>query len=695
MDDDKNNRNREDTYYFISEIIKLILEINCNLVKLNNTKIFSDLLHVFFIDYDKLSGNIKNINNYNDFLTKLSLSMHGTYAMFDDCFICGSFIYNLLCEKQHCSQKNKDNINEITIFPSIKTDISIFDKYLSYISEDVNFTTYSGYDIVFKISNKKYKSAQEVLLYFVDKENGACFDGNNIIIHPLCFINMMKYELFDENITLDGYDNQRFQCTSKYIKPIMYNDITMFKEIITMQQIHSIPQDAIDSIYNVSLYLKRYDFIDYLLKNNVKPPINTVFDAIRDNQKEYIELLIKYKINIDVLNVDGFSPIEYALNIFRYDENIYNLVLLLNNYKYERNPKWWDYVNNIKIYNVTVKNEFDKAVLENIQENNGNISTIEQLNNCLVRNMIKSNMFRELRLFVRKNIKHIDVCTLLQQIIEFQNTKILFYVSQYIPISNELIQTYFDLQVYETLLEIADKDINVFNMTLILNHLIEKCDIKGIIFIFEYIDTSFAKFVFHDGSTLLHRLCTQNQYPEDDLMRLKQIQCFKVLLHYYPESYNIRNDDGDTPLFCACNNSYFTELLLSKEINLIDKNNIGDTYLHKIIRNGSFETLLRLFACGTKNIGNVINEKNKNNETPVLLACKLKKQECCNILINNGADITIPDENENTLYHYISLYGLSKINVDALPEIRNQFGFTPTDYLIQTICDNINGKQSN
>ena len=71
----------------------------------------------------------------------------------------------------------------------------------------------------------------------------------------------------------------------------------------------------------------------------------------------------------------------------------------------------------------------------------------------------------------------------------------------------------------------------------------------------------------------------------------------------------------------------------------------------------------------------MIDAINNENETPIMLACKLKRQDFCNLLIDNKADLEIADKNGDTIYHYIGLYSLSNVNVDTIICKKNIFLF--------------------
>jgi ankyrin repeat protein len=237
--------------------------------------------------------------------------------------------------------------------------------------------------------------------------------------------------------------------------------------------------------------------------------------------------------------------------------------------------------------------------------------------------------------------------------------------------------------------DIILKNKKYINIEKILMHLIQTCDIKNIVFMFEYMDLNLAKYIFTNGDTIAHILCKLIIQNDDkyEYNIEKQLKFLKILLYYFPESLNLQNNNGDTLIFCACSNSYVCEYLLSIQHDNININYIGDTYIHNIVRYGTYDVLSRIFMYEKINI---INYVNNEHETPILLACKLKKTDMINLLLKNGSDNTITDNDGNSIYHYISLYSLHDVEIVEFPEIKNKYNFTPSDYVLQNIFNKMN-----
>jgi hypothetical protein len=661
-----------------NDISKIICDTNLKLISFrnrhgkdtNNNTIYDECCNRFFVPILLEQNDKYEFVDYSEFVDRMSMSTCGYYQLFGGNYLFGDLIYDIL----HKRNKNLYDYNELIILRSInENDNSNYVSYLTYLFSDEKFDVYTNGIMKFKISQKTYENIYDAMFAYGNYKKCVCFDGLQILMHPECF---SKYLLGDcDNIDHNIPNITKIGNNSIHVKLIVCNDIEQFRKTIDFKNIDI---SFSDDLYNICLFLERYEFIEVLLTNRINPPSNTIFDAIKNNKVKYIELLVKYKINVDVLNSDGLSSIEYASTLYIIDQSCYKIICILNQYKYTRNPKWWDCINSIRIFNLSIQTEFDNTVQQTIKENN--VTTMIALNNCILKSMIKHNMCYEIRNFVKKNIKYIDIHNLLQDILSLHNTMILHFIESYIPITDELILTYFDLQMYETIVKFKNR----INLQITFKHLIDKCDVKGIVFVFEYIGQELSQYILENGDTLLHRLCRQ-QEENDEYAKTKQIKCFKILAHYFPNSINMKNHNNETPIFCSCFNSNLSELLLNDNIDIKHTNYIGDTYIHNIIRYSSINVLSRVVMCKNINNNNMINCINNEHETAIVLACKLQKVDIVNLLLNCEADKTIYDCDGNSIYHYIGLNNLKDVRITEFPEIQNKYGYTPSDYVLQNI----------
>jgi hypothetical protein len=79
-------------------------------------------------------------------------------------------------------------------------------------------------------------------------------------------------------------------------------------------------------------------------------------------------------------------------------------------------------------------------------------------------------------------------------------------------------------------------------------------------------------------------------------------------------------------------------------------------FIKKLVlkRKDSFKILNILFNKKNKFKIEIINHLNKKNETPLHIACKIGDKDITSLLLDNGADPNLKDENGDTPLHVLS-----------------------------------------
>lgn len=459
------------------------------------------------------------------------------------------------------------------------------------------------------------------------------------------------------------------------MKYILNDELSDFIKYIEKPDI----KDEIDELYKIFLYFQKYKFIDFLLIKRYYPPNMTVFYAIKNKLIGYLELLKTHKIKLDIIDKNGLTPIEYSIRLYSQDKTYYDIVIILNNFKYTRNPKWFDIMMKTKLYNSQPKNKFDETILHNIT-NHKDTLTIVEINTYILLNLIQDNKIFEMMNYIKQNIKFINFDVILNDITSNHRKEVLHYIENFIPKNNKLFRTYFNLHLYEKILKLME----FIDYDDIMNYLIEKIDLHGVIFLYEYLQKNNGKKIINsNGDTLLHLLCKYYNIIENDNY-MDQKKFIQILLNYDQTIVNIKNNQGFTPIFLVHQNNYLTEILLSvSDINI--KINNDETYLHHLVKNGNIHVFNKIFMYQEQWDMNLINMKNNDGETPLILASKMKRQDICNVLIHNKSDIYISDKNGNTIFHYICLFNLTQIYITTIPEIKNHKDETPSNNVIKYI----------
>lgn len=254
---------------------------------------------------------------------------------------------------------------------------------------------------------------------------------------------------------------------------------------------------------------------------------------------------------------------EYALNLCPSNNK---MIILLNKWKYVRHPKWWDRINNIGVYGNEKRSIFDEKMYQYFLHNHP--TNIIQLNNAIVHIMIQEKMEKELLSFIKYSLKFLNTDEIL-----VENIDHLFVPKLCLPLSENLISFYFNHSMYQEILKLKE-DISI-NTT--LKRLVEKGNIKGLVFMFEFF-SDISSVRFSNGDNLLHLLCKQS------FSEIQQENLFRIIVNYFPDLCNIPNNIGNLPIHEAYNNPILFELL--KQYTNIERNIYGDTIIHQIIRYG-------------------------------------------------------------------------------------------------------------
>ncbi|XP_046555559.1 serine/threonine-protein phosphatase 6 regulatory ankyrin repeat subunit C-like [Haliotis rubra] len=167
-----------------------------------------------------------------------------------------------------------------------------------------------------------------------------------------------------------------------------------------------------------------------------------------------------------------------------------------------------------------------------------------------------------------------------------------------------------------------------------------------------------------NNDTLLHVACEGGNSPiVEDLLPQFDINC--------------RGFVGWTPLMAAawCGKKDVVDLLVSKGADLTLRDDDNDTLLHVACEGGNspiVEDLLPRFD---------INCRGQLGWTPLMTAALNRKKDVVDLLVSNGADLTLRNDNNDTLLHVACEGGNSPIVGDLLPQFdincRGFVGWTP------------------
>jgi hypothetical protein len=388
-----------------------------------------------------------------------------------------------------------------------------------------------------------------------------------------------------------------------------------------------------------------FDQFEAILKMGHTISDAVIFHLIGQKDMKNVDMLLKHKVSLDVLNESGLSPIEYAMTI---PDNI-NMIKLLHTITYTRHPKWWNYVLKLGIFEIP-KQKQDVIVYQSIQ----GIHTISELNSILV-TYYPTNAIKQR--FISHNKKFFDTPTLQQEICDANNLELAELCKDLLPPS-----IWIELNQYHMLMNLDDVQLHQLTEFTITQN-----DARGLLFLCEYYKDKLKDLWYANMRTYLHIICQKSTY-----------QLLQIALHYHPDLINVQDHQKCTPLYLVTRSADHIELLINKgaSYNTTDIN--GNTYLHILAESGAVVLINKLVMMGLKLD---YNARNMYGETPLILAAKNKHTETCNSLLANGADISLTDKIGNSAYHYIACYKMSYVKLTEFAHTTNIFGHDPTHFL--------------
>lgn len=574
------------------------------------------------------------------------------------------------------SQKRPNNIPSIII--SVYDHPSLFE-YLNPNINDIITQIYNGmdniisesiiiikgnflYDIFYK---NKTINVDNVYIYHKNKIN--IFTKNNIKYlfinnsldyiqkEHLLFIDKNWYNkigIIDKKIYISPLFLYYYQKNITYINKI--DDLTGDYINIFHKQINKIDEEIslFDLIKTISYEeIKRIKKINYEEINNIKieygevemTPIEyAIYQYINEKNNE-----LKYKLKQIIILLSDHSYLRPPILITKclkimdneLDEIIYNI------------SNKYDIYNDLIIEEADIKNINKKIMEYLIQLDNENI--FDEFIKNICDNKIEINTISNI---LKKNSKILkllitEYCTIEESIEIILLTESLNYIN--------LLKDKEDI-IYEKI----KKNINHFFKQLIVND-----KIVSIYYLLK-IDINFLKIKFNDNLTILH--LTNN------------INLIKIIFHMN-NSILYDLDKNILLYYLIHKNDEIIIYILNKIINekgesyiilMNDDNN--NNVIHLIALYKRDNILQYLIKNNKEIVSKCINNKNSNNETPILLSCKMANEKMYYKLLHIGADININDNNGNSIYHYICKTGICLHN--NILNIPNNYGLFPLDY---------------
>ena len=590
-------------------------------------------------------------------------------------------------------------------------------------NNDADFLEENKMGLLYEIENDKYsikihKDIQEILTQFKLDENilnskeNFVFTGSAIrsVLSPkdsyrkelfIYSINNVNWNNIIKN--LDSYeqlDNVYFKNNKNYVINLVKKPYISPSEVILNgpyinrfglynNVFYATPMFIFE--YSIKIKYMKDDFIDPIFKKHVdlfdlEYPDSKIQDDIFNiiDKKDYESLmhLTSYDLNKTKNNL---TCIEYAIDLYIKEEceiiqQQLKLIIyeLLKHVKFQRNPGFYAELlkldnYDLEMYEILINPEYLK-----LRQEIEPFKSIDELNLSILNYYILNDMVNEFYLYIKILCKK-PSSDIFKKIIEVNPAKI---------INEGVKKKYFsEYNIYKIIL--LSQNLNYINLIKFdiniamnfLDKIIKQCLTKSFYYLYKH-DSTIINSVDSENRTLLHQI-TESDIKQNE-EGVKGVEDMIRLLITLDENLLSKRDiDNNTPLlYHALNNNYkICEILIKiiKEKNLnkvfMDENNNKDTIIHILTKNNLNLKLIKLIIYDNIEL---LNKKNINNETPILISCKNSAEDIYYLLKGIVADLEITDIYGNLPDHYICL---NEICIGmAIHNKSNIFGFTPSDY---------------
>lgn len=568
-------------------------------------------------------------------------------------------------------------------------------KIYSVITQDYNkfnnlsFNNLEDHKILF-VDNQEiqiyYNSLFSLNSYYKSIKNNVDIQNNNdqififyqesILIYPPTFyktfklnnnLNNIKLDIGDEfnNLIIDVLKNNKIKNKDELtIDKYFYISLNLNNLIFIKQITNIIKKDLLIQLF------KKYIF--YIIKVSDYDILKYLHNII--NKNNFSILSHQQPIKLNVLNSKGLNPFEYSIMKFKKDNEYYKFIEILKDYDYERPKYILDIIFKSNLIKHEFKTNYDNLIFNKIK----NISKFENI--TIINSIILKCMYSDLN-SENNTITIQDIINFISTNKQFINLSILYdiiYKNSSILVLKELLINkilIFDSDIFKLLINMKQSDYlyNTYKTEIyklsdkIIYDFIEDLNIYGIVFLINYINPKIIYLKDKNNNNLLHYLANQNKDIENK--EDNQFKIFKFFIELNDKLIIEVNNDLETPIFNAIKNKnvYLFNLNIEMDINCVKiKNKNGCYVIHEIIKHNFLDGLYSYIKNKCS-----IEYLDLYNNNGLMLAIKNKNEKIANILLENKANTKIKDINNNSIFHFIGLYGLKKINIKEIKDNQN------------------------
>jgi hypothetical protein len=436
--------------------------------------------------------------------------------------------------------------------------------------------------------------------------------------------------------------------------------------------------------YNLKLKYMNLNYLDPVFKTELDifdllHPIpehkNDIYDII--NKKDYRALTHITTYDLNKIR-DNLTCIEYALQLYIKEEcsiiqgQLKLMILeLLKHVQFKRNPGFYAELIKLDKYDTELYEILLTPDYKKLRQSIEAFSSLEELNISILNYYIKNDFQDDFYSYIKMIYKK-PASVIYNTIGEYNPKKI---------IQEGIKKKYFsDYNIYKIIL--LSQQLNYINLIKFdiniamnfLDKIVKKCLIKSFYYLFK-IDSTIINTVDSNNSTILHQIeMSEKPSNVEDMIRLLITLDESILFK--------KNNDGQTPLlYLAEKDTDILEILIKiiKEKNLHklfdDKDNDGNNIIHILSKSNINNKLIKMIIYDSMHL---LNEKNNNEETPLIVSCINVAEDVFYLLKSIGAELLLVDKFGNSCEHYICLNEMC-IGM-AIHNKQNIFGYEPKDY---------------
>lgn len=174
--------------------------------------------------------------------------------------------------------------------------------------------------------------------------------------------------------------------------------------------------------------------------------------------------------------------------------------------------------------------------------------------------------------------------------------------------------------------------------------------------------------VNNDGDLPLHIAAS---YGEEEMVKLL----------YTEDTKDAKGLESETPMICAIMSKKpnIVQFFLDKQVNLTIPNEKGNLPIHAAVLTEDIQILKMLLEAPS--LATFLNASDKEKCTPLCLAAKKSLEEAVKLLLDKGADRSIPDENKDYPLHWAAISEneelVKLLYMDELRDVPGEDGCTP------------------